>query len=326
MVEVRSIATVLLTGLLTGCAAGGPIPDGIASTAPDRAPREGPVLPGTVGTNTSLLASNGSKVVASEWLPRDPRAVIVALHGFGDYGQLTFRGPATAWAEQGIATIAPDQRGFGRNASRGRWPGADGLIADAENYVAQARARFPCTPVVLLGHSMGGGVALAAAPRSQPDALVLATPAIWGGRALNPLHRLASWVAATTVPERRFTGKGVVRIIPSDNRDALWALWADPLYLAPPSAREIQGLVRITDRASEAVGRTQVPALLLLGSKDQIVPSKRVRSVFARLQGHRDVIEYDDGWHLIFRDLQASRVWNDVARYVLAVPNPEGCT
>ena len=313
-----------MMGLLAGCAAGGPLPEGTASTAPVREAREGPRLPGTPGLDMALTASDGSVVVASEWRAETPKAVILALHGFGDYGQLTFRGPAAFWAGQGITTIAPDQRGFGRNVSRGRWPGADGLIADAQAYAEQVRARFPCLPLVLLGHSMGGGVALAAAPGAGPDGLILATPAIWGGGAMNPLHRMAAWTAATVVPERRFTGKGVVRIIATDNREALQAIWADPLYLAPPSAREIFGLVRVTDRAADAAQSVSAPALMLLGEKDQIVPNPVARDVFARLPGRTQVIAYEDGWHLVFRDLQARKVWQDVTAWTLSLAS-KGC-
>lgn len=327
MAENRNLAACLLIAALAGCAAGGPLPLEAISTVPERPTREAPPLPGTPGTETRLAAADGTAVVATEWipenLPENPKAVVVALHGYGDHGQLTFRGPAAAWAEQGIATIAPDQRGFGRNSSRGRWPGADTLIADATAFVTQARQRFPCAPVILLGHSMGGGVALAAAPEAAPDALVLAAPAIWGGDVLNPLHRMAAWIAASVAPDRRFTGRGVVRIIPSDNPAALKSIWADPHYLAPPSAREIFGLVRITDRGAEAAPRTFAPALLLLGEQDQIVPDTAVRSVFARLKGPLDVISYPAGWHLLFRDNQAPRVWSDIARFALDAPRQD---
>ena len=313
-------------GFLSGCAAGGPLPNGIASTVPEREIREAPELPGTPGVPVEITAADGSSVVATEWLPSgSPKAVILALHGFGDYGQLSFRGPAASWASSGIATIAPDQRGFGRNPSRGRWPGAEALVADARAYASQVRARFPCTPVLLLGHSMGGGVALASAPGAPVDGLILATPAIWGGNALNPIHRLASWTAATLVPERRFTGRGVVKIVATDNRDALLAIWADPHYLAPPSAREIFGLVRVTDRAASAAASVSTPALMLLGTKDQIVPNPVARDVFSRLTGPAEVIEYPEGWHLIFRDLQARTVWNDVAEWTLSLAR-KGCT
>ncbi len=42
------------------------------------------------------------------------------------------------------------------------------------------------------------------------------------------------------------------------------------------------------------------------------------------MAGPRNVIEYPQGWHLLFRDLQAERVWRDVADWVLAQPGP-GC-
>ena len=74
-----------------------------------------------------------------------PRAVILALHGFGDAGDLTFDGAAEHWARRGIEVYAPDQRGFGGNASRKRWPGADALVADAIAAAAR-RARPPSGP------------------------------------------------------------------------------------------------------------------------------------------------------------------------------------
>jgi len=296
---------------LGACAVGGPL------DAPD-GPAPEPHIAGAVGTALAL----------SEWDAPEPRAVILAVHGYGDYGPSTFTLAGQSWAGEGITTYAYDQRGFGRNPSFGRWPGAEALVDDLVAVSRQLRARHACLPLVVVGHSMGGGVVLAAAAHGlDADALVLAAPAIWGGDQLNPLHRLASWLAAAIVPERRFTGEGVVRIQASDNIEMLRALGRDPRYLAPPSAREIFGLVRITDMAETAAAGVGLPALLLLGDKDQIVPLGRVSQVFGRLKGPRKVIEYPEGWHLLFRDLQAPRVWHDVAEWTLGVrPEATTCT
>ncbi|HSF94207.1 MAG TPA: alpha/beta fold hydrolase [Thermohalobaculum sp.] len=291
---------------LAGCAVGGPL------TAPVE-----PV------PQPHLAADDGAPLAVSEWQVAAPRAVVLGVHGFGDYGPSTFSPAAEFWAGQGIATYAYDQRGFGRNPSFKRWPGAQALVGDLRAAARHLRARHPCVPLVVAGHSMGGGVALAAAGQGlQADALVLAAPAIWGVAEMNPLHRLVAWAAATVVPERRFTGEGIVRIQASDNIDLLRALARDPHYLRPPSAREIMGLVRVADLAEAAAARVSLPALLLLGDKDQIVPNKTARRVFDRLAGPRRVIEYPEGWHLLFRDLQAERVWRDVANWVLAAPAP----
>lgn len=307
MAKGRGFTAGLITLTLAGCAAGGPL------VAPEASGIEGP----------KLTASDGSAVPVTQWGPEAPKAVILALHGYGDHGTSTFSKAAEHWASQGIATIAPDQRGFGRNPSRGHWPGADGMIADAAAFTAQIRERQTCGPLIVLGHSMGGGVALAATARGAPtDGVVLAAPAIWGGDALNPFHRLLAWSVALFAPDERFSGKGVVRIQASDNIEALRALGRDPLYLSPPSAREMLGLVRITDRASDAAPIMDRPALMLLGTKDQIVPNRTVRGVFDRLSGPTKVIEYPEGWHLLFRDLQAQKVWQDVADWTLAQSGP----
>jgi alpha-beta hydrolase superfamily lysophospholipase len=303
-----------LAGLaLAGCAAGGPL------TAPS-----GPPPPPFIGPY--LAAADGTALAVSEWSADEPRTVILAVHGFGDYGPSTFTQAARFWAGQGIVTYAYDQRGFGRNVSFGRWPGAAALAADLRAVATQLRARHPCLALIVAGHSMGGGVALAAAGQGlDADGLVLAAPAIWGGDELNPLHRLVAWTGAALMPERRFTGRGVVEIQASDNIEMLRALGRDPHYLRPPSAREIFGLVRVSDMAEAAAAKVDLPALMLLGAKDEIVPEAAARRVFARLTGPRRVIEFPEGWHLLFRDLQAERVWRDVADWSLAIPRDGGC-
>lgn len=310
MAESRSRAPRWLSALgafaVAGCAVGGPL------LAPD-----GPASP-QIGT-PHLAATDGTSLALSHWPADEPRAVILAVHGYGDYGPSTFDAAAQFWAGQGIATYAYDQRGFGRNLSFGRWPGAEGLVADLRGVARQIRGRHPCAPLIVAGHSMGGGVALAAAGQGlDADGLVLAAPAIWGGAELNPFHRMAAWTAAAVVPERRFTGEGVVRIQASDNIEMLRALGRDPRYLRPPSAREMFGLVRLTDIAEAAAETVDLPSLLLLGEKDQIVPNKRVRRIYSRLAGPRQVIAYPEGWHMLFRDLQAERVWRDIASWAVS--------
>ena len=317
MAESRSRAPRRLSGLpglalvlaLAGCAVGGPL-------VPPSGP---PPMP-------HLAAADGTPLAVSEWPADEPRAVILGVHGFGDYGPSTFTAAARFWAGEGITTYAYDQRGFGRNISFGRWPGAAALSADLRAVAAQLRARHPCLPLIVAGHSMGGGVALAAAGQGlDADGLILAAPAIWGGIELNPLYRLAAWTVAVVMPERRFPGAGVIEIQASDNIEMLRALGRDPRYLRPPSAREILGLVRVADMAEAAAETVGLPALLLLGVKDEIVPDAAARRVFARLTGPRRVIEYQEGWHLLFRDLQAERVWRDVADWSLAVPRAPAC-
>lgn len=255
----------------------------------------------------------------------ETRAVILALHGFGDTGDLAYEDAARAWSARGIAVYAPDQRGFGGTASRHDWPGVDALAQDAVAMSHHLRARYPDVPLVVIGHSMGGGIALTAAAEGlEADALVLVGPAIAGGDALNPLYRTAARIAAAAVPERRWTGGGLITIRPTDNPDAIARAVADPRHIGDPTSRELYGLVELMDRAAAVAPVVTIPTLTLMGARDEVLTPAQVRRVEERIPGRVGYVLYPDGWHWLFRDLQAPRVWQDVGDFVLSARRPSG--
>ena len=245
--------------------------------------------------------------------------MLLALHGYGDHGASVFGGPAPFWADSGIAVHSYDHRGFGNNASRGRWPGEDRLIADFAGAVAALRAQYPGVPLFVLGHSMGAGIVLAGLGEGVAvDGAVLAAPAIAGGDFVGPFARAGLWALVQVAPDKRWTGEGVVRFRASDNAEALRRLAADPLYIGTPSGREIDGLVRIMDRATAAAPSVDVPVLVLVGDKDELVKPDEVVTVAGRIPGLDRLVRYPEGWHLLFRDHQAEAVWRDVRDWMLA--------
>ena len=166
---------------------------------------------------------------------------------------------------------------------------------------------------------MGGGIALAAAAQGlDADALVLAGPAIAGGDALNPLYRTAARAAAAAAPEQRWTGEGLIAIRPTDNPEALARVKADPRHFGDPTSRELYGLVQLMDRAAAAAPSVAHPTLVLMGAHDEVLRPAQVRAVADRVPGRAGFILYPDGWHWLFRDLQAPRVWQDVGDFVLS--------
>jgi len=293
---------------LAGCSAGGP------AAFPDAASGAGPARAEAV-----------AELRAAVWPAEGrERAVILALHGFGDAGDLTYGAAARYWARRGITTVAPDLRGFGANPSRKRWPGAERLVADAQAMSATLRARNPGVPIIVVGHSMGGGIALAAAAEGlDADALVLAAPAITGGEAINPAMRGIAWTMAATLPDRRWTGGDVVEIWPTDNLDALRRAAGDPRVIGDPSSRELYGLIRVMDLAAAGAPRVSLPTLTLIGAQDQLLDPVAIRAVHESAPGAAAFRLYPEGWHWLFRDLQAEAVWRDVADFALATRRRE---
>lgn len=308
----RRAAALLICLALAACAAGGPV-------GPD-APLAQPQL----GRNW-ITSAAGPQLALYSWPARGrTRAVILGLHGFGDSGEFAFGDAALGdWTRRGITVYAFDQRGFGANPTSRRWPGAARLREDAIAVARLLRERHPDVPLVVVGHSMGGGVALGAAGEGMPaDGLVLVGPAIVGGASLNPVLRAGGWTMATIAPDRRWTGSGVVEILPTDNLDALRRAAADPRHFGNASSRELYGLVQVMDRAAAVAPTITIPTLTLMGANDQILAPSAVRRVHQTIPGAAGFIYYPEGWHWLFADLQAPRVWRDVSDFVLSLPPP----
>ena len=296
----------------------------------------GPPLRAPVLEDGRYVARDGTALPLRSWQPAgQPRAVVLAVHGFGDYGA-GFEIPAAEWASGGIATYAYDQRGFGGSPTRGRWPGADAMVADLADVVALLRARHPETPLFVLGESMGGAVAMVAAARgslSGIDGIVLCAPAVRGSDAIGPVASFALRVFAHTVPW--FSGpSGGQGFRPTDNEEVLRAWAADPQILRSPRIDMAWGLVGLMDEAVTAAPRLDRPVLILVGARDALVPGGAMARMLATLPAapadRRRVAVYDNGWHLLLRDLDAARVRADVAHWVLsrgdrtASPLPSG--
>jgi acylglycerol lipase len=286
-------------------------------------------------TETGFVTADGRVLPLRKWLPQgEVRGVILALHGFNDYSN-SFEGPGEGWARQGIATYAYDQRGFGAAPERGLWPGRAVLAADAAIAAQILHGLHPRVPLYLLGESMGGAVAVVAMTRESAtpvpdvDGIVLAAPAVWGRATMDLVPRLALWGGVRLMPGLTLTGRGLEKK-PSDNIAMLRALSRDPLVIKATRVDTIYGLVDLMDAALDSAPRLDVPLLVMYGAKDEIVPKtpiqRFVNSLPPECRRRARLAWYQDGYHMLFRDLEGPVVIADVASWVLtpAVPLPSG--
>lgn len=275
---------------------------------------------GALAVAPGALAAASRSLPLSAWEAVEPRAIILALHGFGEYGESAFGTAGPVWAGQGISTYAYDQRGFGRNPDRLDWPGETALVEDAAAAYAAVRAAHPGVPIHVLGHSMGGGVALVAAGEGRfpgADSLILLAPATWGGATLPVLFRVSIWLAGQVAPDKRWTGERVVEIRPTDNLPALEALTQDPYFFGVASSRELLGLVRLMDRALAEAGRVTLPTLMVYGARDEVIPKDPVSAAYDAIPAEKRFVAPPEGWHMLLRDLNAAAVEAAVADWVL---------
>ncbi|HKQ45768.1 MAG TPA: alpha/beta fold hydrolase [Rhizomicrobium sp.] len=297
---------------------------------PACAPRFAPSLDAhviPVLSDDAITARDGFRLPLRHWDAEGgkPRAVIVALHGMNDYSN-AFDMPGKVWAKLGITTLAYDQRGFGRSDGPGLWAGSDTMRGDLSDAITAARARYPGVPVFALGESMGGAVVLTSLASPEPpaaDGVILVAPAVWSRGDMPLTYRAALYLAAHLLPGMILsnnTARRVVRITPSDNEPMLRALGRDPLFQKKTRTDALFGLVNLMDEARSAPGaiRNSPPMLFLYGANDQIIPAKPTEAVIAALGSKARVKRYEQGWHMLLRDLQGENVDRDVADWVFS--------
>lgn len=287
----------------------------------------GPAVTEAKVTPDYIVTSDSQHLPLRSWLPPGPpQAVIIAVHGFNDYSH-AFEGTGRFFAERGIAVYAFDQRGFGNGPDRGFWPGQDTLADDLSEATRLISARHPGVPVYLLGESMGGAVVMVTMTRPgapKVQGIILAAPAVWDRGAMNIFQRGALWTATHTMPWLTLTGRGL-HIQASDNIEMLRELGRDPLVIKETRVDAIHGLCDLMDNAAAVAPKLHVPALVLYGERDEVVPATPTYEMMSHLPNNpvpQVKAIYANGYHMLLRDLQADVVLGDIDAWIKRPKGP----
>src|SRR5260370_4361749 len=101
--------------------------------------------------------ADGARVIIWQVPPRGEKPVVIYFHGNAEIVASRAKRHRQLIAD-GIGLVALSYRGYmGSTGS----PTEDGLLHDAEAAYRFATSRFPSSPVVVWGHSLGTGVAVA---------------------------------------------------------------------------------------------------------------------------------------------------------------------
>ncbi len=182
-------------------------------------------------------------VAYTAWLPDEPRAGVVVIHGAGSSKE-SHHDFARAAVAGGLAAVCFDQRGHGASSTPldGRMISDVALIADHLRGLVGDRR----TPVALRGSSLGGYLAIVAAAPARADAVVAICPASAAGlrrglaagrfpieadvptvRALLADHELPDAVGELRVPLLLMHAEGDERVPVAQSRE-LSLLAGDP--------------------------------------------------------------------------------------------------
>ncbi len=322
---LRFARAVALAASLAGCGAS------VDGHAGDKRGQHGPRLGDAV-----FVADDGARLPLTRWRPEgDPRATVIALHGFTEHGGVFYTlGPSLAAA--GYDVVAVDQRGFGRTASRGHWAGRARMVADVRALHRRLRRRHPQRPVHLLGHSMGAALATLAvtgAGAIEPASTTLIAPAFRSWDTLPWIQRVGLRISATLLPGLRpnqSTGRTLAQIQVTDAPRIMRIQATDEHILREVRFDMLAGAMDLMTAARARVDELPQRSLLQLAARDDMVPPRATCGVLARLSRRPPprprVALYADGYHFLTRDRQRARTLADIRAWLgdAEAPLPSG--
>jgi alpha-beta hydrolase superfamily lysophospholipase len=245
------------------------------------------------------------RVQARRWPTDEAARLVVLVHGYGEH-MGRYEHVAQALAARGSEVVGPDHVGHGRSA------GERALVEDFEPVVDDLRAVVQATrddlPVVMVGHSMGGLIAIRYTQRHREDlaGLVLSSPAV----GLGPV--VEGWLAAPELPSDPID----VAVLSRDPAVGV-AYAADPLvYHGGWKRPYLEAYVAADGAIAQGPSFGDLPLLYVHGADDQLVPIELARPVIERLAGPNSELHVLEGArHEVFNEFGKEQTIDSVARF-----------
>ena len=270
-------------------------------------------------STATLKTADGLDLYVRRWEAPDVphRWTFVVGHGLGEYGG-RYQHLAEWFAPRGATVYAMDYRGHGRSGGqRGHAPSLGALLEDIDQVVVRARTESGA-PVVLIGHSFGGLLAIAYV-LEHPDHIdraVFSAPALIARVKVPAWKRALAVVLPKVAPKASFANEIDANVLSHDPATA-------PAYRSDPLVhnRITAGLYANTiARGQEFMARApelRVPFLLMHGRDDQIVDPIGSQRFFARATvRERAFCLYPGLYHEIFNELEHEKVFQDIESWL----------
>lgn len=262
-----------------------------------------------------LDGSGGTRLFVRVWETEAPRAVIVIAHGFGEHGG-RYGHVAARLNDAGYLVIGADHHGHGLSGGDRGMIRFDRAVADLDSVVLSQRAIHPELPIFLLGHSMGGAIALryAIAHQARLAGLILSGPLVQVDA--HPLAKLAGALIARICPRLPIVELDAQLI--SRDPAVVRAYAADPLvrHKAIPAGTAVE-FVRHAGTILDDAEDIRLPTLLLWGTADGLCPPAGARALADALaSAELSTRSFDGLFHEIFNEPERDVVLDAVALWL----------
>lgn len=268
---------------------------------------------------TILSRPDSTAIYMQWWLPEEaPKASLAIVHGFGEHSG-RYVNLVKTLVERGIAVYAADNRGFGKSSGkRGHVMHWREYTDDTAAFLERVREIKGGEPLFLMGHSMGGLIALSYLVNYPYDFLkgaILSGPALSQG-AVSPVLIAVSKIVSRIVPSLAMDTKLDSKAVSRDPA-VIAAYESDPLRHSMASARMGTEMAKAMEDVKANAGRITLPVLIVHGGADRLVEPKTSRELLEKLgSADKRRIEYPSYYHETHNDLDWQKPVGDMAGWL----------
>ncbi len=277
-------------------------------------PIAGGHMNGSEGTFTSF---DGTTLYFREWRGKEQIANILIIHGLGEHSGRYLK-LAEDFNKSGFNAFSFDLRGHGKSGGkRGHIMNFDEYLYDLHNFKQMLYKRSP-KPIFILGHSMGGLIAMNFAIKNPAEIQGLITS--------SPLFRIRA-----KVPEwKKKLGVFLSSRIPSLSMsnglnpdhlshapEVVKAYINDPLVHTKVTARWFTEITKAMEETFRTAQRLNVPVLMLHGGSDLLTDPKGSEEIYGLLTVRDKTLKiYNGYYHEIYNEVERERPVADTIEWI----------
>ncbi|MEM1509547.1 MAG: alpha/beta hydrolase [Thermofilaceae archaeon] len=272
-------------------------------------------MPETLEKQVKL--QTGLETLMRAWIPEvQPKAVVVGIHGFAEHsGRYSHVG--SFLAEHGFSLYMYDLRGHGLSKGvRGYLDSFNQFVEDTIAFFELVFKEVNGVKLFLLGHSMGGLIAVHVAAKLNDEISGLIT----SGAALELKVKMATSLLLKLLSILKPTGRTRLPVAVdclSKDKEVIDKYMVDPLVFKDPTYRLLAEFGKGVSEVWNLVGRISVPALIMHGEDDCLVPPTASQKLYDRLPSSKKMLKMYKGLkHEIFNETEKEIVFKDLAEWL----------
>lgn len=268
-------------------------------------------------TEGFFSAHDGLRLFYRRWDAGSPRAVCLLVHGLAEHSG-RYRNLAARLTTHGWSVWSMDHRGHGRSGGkRGDCRSFREFVDDLHLLKTRIAETLPGLPLLLIGHSLGGLIALTYAAEHPQEIKAVAA----SSPALKLAHETPAWKVALVTATAKIAPlahfqNGINPVDLCRDPQVVEAYRKDPLIHSVLTARCALALQEALRHSLEVAGRLKIPCLILQSGTDEVCDPKAALEFSRRGNSSLSLYRYDGMYHELFNEPERGRVIGDLCGWL----------